>query len=106
MLTRLIVDLYTWIIEISLWFVLAISGVAGYYVAVPMLNAAGWILQNETAWRIYGALLFAVFAFLVSAILTGPFLVLVDIRRSVKALETKNSSSSEVLPAERKEPYL
>ena len=107
MLTRLIVNLYAWIIEISLWFMLLISGVAGYYYAVPILNAAGWILENEAAWKIYGALFFAVVTFLVSAVLTGPFLVLVDIRKSVRALETKNSgSSSRVLPAEPREPSL
>ncbi len=109
MLTRLIVNLYAWIIEISLWFMLVISGVAGYYYTVPTLNAAGWILENETAWNIYGALLFPVAAFLVSAALTGPFLVLVDIRKSIRALEAKNSgssSSSRDLPAEPKEPSL
>ena len=107
MLTRLIVDLYAWIIEISLWFMLLISGVAGYYATVPILNHVGWILQNEIAWKIYGALFFAVATFLVSAVLIGPFLVLVDIRKSVRALEMKNSgsgSTSRDLPAERREP--
>ena len=106
MLTRLIVDLYAGIIEISLWFLLLISGVAGYYYTVPILNDAGWILENEAAWKICGALLSAVAAFLVSAALTGPYLVLVDIRKSLRALETKNSggSSSRVLPAEPREP--
>ena len=107
MLTRLIVDLYAWIIEISLWFMLLISGVAGYYYTVPILNAAGFIFENETAWKICGALVFAVTTFLVSAVLTGPFLVLVDIRKSVRALETKKSGSSgRVLPAVPREPSL
>ena len=108
MLTRLIVDLYAWIIEISLWFVLLISGMAGYYYTVPILKAAGGILENEIAWKIYGALFFALATFLVSAVLTGPFLVLVDIRESVRALETKDSgsSSSRVLPSEPREPSL
>ena len=108
MLTRLIVDLYAWIIEISLWFMLLISGVAGYYYTVPILNAAGLILENETAWKIFGALFFPVATFPVLAVLTGPFLVLVDIRKSVRALETKNSggSSSSVLPAGPREPSL
>ena len=110
MLTRLIVNLYAWIIEISLWFMLLISGVAGYYNTVPILNAAGWILENETAWKIYGALFFAVAAFLVLAMLTGPFLVLVDIRKTIRAFETKyggsSSGSSRVLPAEPREPSL
>ena len=108
MLTRLIVDLYGWIIEISLWFMLLISGVAGYYYTVPILKTAGLILENETAGKISGALFFAVATFLVSAVLTGPFLVLVDIRKSVRALETKDSgsSSSRVLPSEPREPSL
>jgi len=108
MLTRIIVDVYAWIIEIYLWLMLLISGVAGYYYTVPILNAAGWILENETVWKISGALFFAVAAFLVSAVLTGPILVLVDIRKSVRALETKKSgsTSSRVLPAEPREPRL
>ena len=105
MLTRLIVDLYTWIIEIALWFMLLISGIAGYHYTVPLLSAAGWILENETAWSICGALFFVVTTFLVSAVLTGPFLVLVDIRRSIRTLETKNSgTSTKALPAEPREP--
>ena len=107
MLTRLIVDVYVWIIEIVLWFMLLISGVTGYYYTVPILKAAGLILENETAWKIYGALFFAIAAFLVLAVLLGPFLVLVDIRKSVRAHETKNSgSSSRVLPSESREPSL
>ena len=107
MLTRLIVELYAWIIEISLWFVVLISGVAGYHYTVPFLKTAGWILENQTAWKICGALVSAVATFLVLAVLTGPFLVLVDIRKSVRALETKGSGNgNRLLPAERKEPFL
>ena len=109
MLTRLIVDLYVWIIEISLWLMLLISGVAGYHYSVPVLNAAGFVLENAAAGKIVGALVFAVATFLVSAVLTGPFLVLVDIRKSVRAFETMNSgnsSSSRYLPPERREPSL
>jgi len=111
MLTRLIVDLYAWIIEISLWFMLLVAGVAGYYLTVPMLHAAGAILENEAVWPLYGALFFAVAAFLVSAVLIGPFLLLVDIRKSVRVLETKSSgsgsgSSGRPLPAKVREPSL
>jgi hypothetical protein len=109
MLTRLIVDLYAWIIEISLWFMLLVAGVVGYYFTVPMLNSAGVVLENEAVWPLYGALFFAVAAFLVLAVLIGPFLLLVDIRKSVRALETKNSgtgSSSRAVPARLKEPSL
>jgi hypothetical protein len=107
MLTRLIVDLYTWLLGISLWFMLLISAVVGYRFTVPVLSAAGWILENEAAWRMLGALLAAVAAFLVSAILTGPFLVLVDIRRSVRSLEAKYGGYGiGVLHTERREPSL
>lgn len=37
MLTKLIVDLYGWIIEISLWFILLVSGIAGFHATVPAL---------------------------------------------------------------------
>ncbi|MEO8006901.1 MAG: hypothetical protein ABI728_00045 [Betaproteobacteria bacterium] len=43
MLTRLVVDLYGWIIEISLWFILLVSAVAGFHSIVPILKSAGWI---------------------------------------------------------------
>jgi len=94
MLTRLIVNLYAWIIEISLWLMLLISVVAGYHFAVPILNAAGLILENEMAWKAYGALFFLVATFLVLAVFIGPFLVLLDIRKSVRALERENIGSS------------
>src|SRR5258708_8694326 len=106
MLTRLIVNIYGWIIEIYLWFMLLISGVAGYYYTVPLLKAAGGILENETAWKLYGALLFSVATFLMLAVFTGPLLVLVDIRKSVRAIETKNSDNSGVLPFDPREPSL
>ncbi len=93
MLTRLIVDLYGWIIEISLWFILLLAGVAGFHGVVPILKSSGWVLENETAWRIFGAVLSPVVAFLVLVVLFGPILVLVDIRKSVRSLEaaTRNS---------------
>jgi hypothetical protein len=93
MLTRLIVNLYAWLIEISLWFVVLISSVAGYHYAIPILNAAGMIPKNRMAWAILGALVCALAAFLLSAVLTGPFLVLVDIRKSVRALEGRDSGN-------------
>jgi len=109
MLTRLTVNLYTWIIEIYLWFTLLIAGVLGYYYTVPALHAAGAILENEAVWRIVGALFFAVATFLMLAVLIGPILVLFDIRRSVRAIETKirgSRSSGRGLTAEFREPLL
>ena len=108
MLCRLTVNLYAWIIEIYLWFSVLISGVVGYYFTVPILNSTGAILENEVAWKIAGALFFAVATFLMLAVLVGPFLMLVDIRKSVRALATESSGSSSGrgLPPEHKEPFL
>ena len=109
MLTRWIVDIYAWIIEIFLWFMLLISGVAGYFYTVPMLKTAGGILENETVWKIFGALFSVVATFIVLVVIAGPVLVLVDIRKSIRALEAKydgDTSSSGVLPIEPREPFL
>ncbi|MES1942313.1 hypothetical protein T5B8_18833 [Salinisphaera sp. T5B8] len=107
MLTRLIVDVYAWLIEIYLWIMLVISSLAGYYYAVPVLQGAGLIFEPEVGGRILGALLFALVAFLVSAIMTGPFLVLVDIRRSIRSLEAKDSrSNARAQKTDRKDPFL
>jgi len=109
MLTRLIVDLYAWIIEIYLWFMLLVSSVYGYYNAVPIFRATGLILENNVVGKLVGAVIFAAVTFLVSAVIMGPIVALLDIRKSVRALETKNSgdsSSSRFLPSERREPSL
>jgi hypothetical protein len=41
MLTRLIVALYAWLLEIALWLTLPLTGVVGYHVTVPIMNNAG-----------------------------------------------------------------
>jgi hypothetical protein len=99
MLTSLTVDLYAWIIEISLWFMLLISSVLGYYYTVPELRAAGAILENEVVWQISGALFFPVVTFLMLAVLVGPLLMLVDIRKSVRALEAKSNGTDSASPS-------
>ena len=109
MLTKFIVDLYGWIIEIFLWFILLASGVAGFLGTVPMLKTSGLIPESEATWRIVGAVVSPVAAFLVLAVLIGPFLVLVDIRKSVRAIEaaTRDSGSSGAMPPiEYREPHL
>jgi hypothetical protein len=106
MLTRLIVNLYAWIIEIYLWFMLLISSVYGYYNAAPIFRATGLILENNVMGKLVGALIFAAVTFLVSAVIMGPIVALLDIRKSVRAFETNNNAnSSRVLPAERREPF-
>src|SRR5215831_10568576 len=94
MLTRAIVDLYTWIIEIYLWLVLLLSSFVGYHYAVPMLNSAGLIVEGpQTGTKIVGAISFAIAAFLAAAVVTGPILVLFDIRRSIRSFEAKDDGS-------------
>ena len=109
MLTKLIVDLYVWIIEIFLWFVLLVSGVAGFLGTVPILKSAGRIPESETSWMIFGAVFFPVATFLLLVVLMGPFLVLVDIRRSVRAFESTNfgsGGSHGIQPVEHRELHL
>jgi hypothetical protein len=106
MLTRLIPVIYIGIIEITLWLMLLIAGLVGYNATVPLLEAAGWIVANEVIWSIGGATLLVIATFLIAVGVTGPLLVLVDIRRSVKALEANiMSGSTEDLRPDRKEPY-
>ena len=107
--TRLIVDLYVWIIEISLWFILLVSGVVGFGGAVPVLKSNGWILENEVAWRISGAIFLPVVTFLALVVVMGPILALLDIRKSVRSLEAATRGSGRdgaVSPIEYKEPHL
>ena len=109
MLSKLIVDLYGWIIEIYLWFILLVSAVAGFSGIVPVLKSSGWILENEIAWRISGAIFLPVVTFLASAVVLGPVLVLLDIRKSVRTLESANlgsSGSRGIQPVELREPHL
>lgn len=106
MLTRLIPVIYIGIIEITLWLVLLIAGLVGYNATVPLLEATGWIVANAIAWSIAGAVLLVVTTFLIAVGVTGPLLVLVDIRRSVKALEANiMSGSTENVRPDRREPY-
>jgi len=107
MLTRVIVDLYTWIIEIYLWLVLLLSSFVGYHYSVPMLSSVGLFVEGpQTGTKIVGALSFAIAAFLAAAVVTGPILVLFDIRRSIRSFEAKDDSSpgAGVEKNERKEP--
>ncbi len=87
MLTRWIVDLYAWIIEVALWLFLIAAAVAGYMWTVPLLDSSGWRIESEGSWSFAGAIVSTGIAFLISAVVIGPVVVLVDIRRSVRSLE-------------------
>jgi hypothetical protein len=107
MLSRFIVDLYTWIIEIFLWFMLLVSAAVGWRFTLPFLRGIGLIPGNEGAAMIAGALLAVVVTFLGLAIALGPLLVLFEIRRSVKVLEAKRAGDGiGVLHTERADPPL
>ena len=108
MLTKLIANLYVWIIEVSLWLMLLVACVVGYNLTVPMLQSAGWILENEAGWMIYGALFFLVVAFFVLAVVTGPILLLVDIRNLLRGKNPNGAGGGGPpgRPVEPKEPTL
>jgi hypothetical protein len=101
MLTRLIVDLYAWIIEISLWILLLSSALLGFVFFAPTLRQAGWVIEHEIAWSLFGALLCAGGAFLSAVVFVGPVVLLVDIRRSMRALESQVGGGIKVDPPAR-----
>lgn len=92
MLTRWIVDLYAWLIEIALWIFVLIAAVGGFFGTVPMLSNAGWVIENDGAWSFAGAICLAAFAFLLAAVFVGPVVILVDIRKSLRALEKRGNA--------------
>ena len=71
----------------ALWITLVLAGVTGFYVTVPLMHSAGAIVTHEFAWRILGALVFAVIAILALAVFAGPALVLMDVRQAVRTIE-------------------
>ena len=110
MLSKLIVESYTLLVEIYLWLVLAVASIVGYQATVPLMHSAGLILDFEFTWKIAGALAFPVIAFLFLSVAFGPLLVLVDIRHAVRNIEAKahgeRISGERIgwLHPERKEP--
>ena len=108
MLTRLIVNLYGWIIEIFLWIMLLVASIVGYNNPVPMLKDSGPIVESEVAWKIFCVLFYPAIAFLAFAVIFGPILVLIDIRKSVRALETASNreGGAKAQAFEFREPHL
>ena len=89
MLTRLIVASYAWLLEIALWLTLVLACVAGYHVTVPILEHVGGVPLYPLAWKLFGAVVCPVIAFLVLAVFAGPVLVLLDIRQAVRHAAAK-----------------
>lgn len=76
MLSKIVVNLYTILLEIGLWLLL-IGGFIGGWQAGGFLGALGGLISSA----IFGAVFF------------GAFLVLNDIRNRVKAIEEKQKTS-------------
>ncbi len=75
MLSKVVVNLYTVLLEVGLWLLL-LSGFIGGWQAYGFFGAIGGLISAA----IFGAVFF------------GAFLVLNDIRSRVKAIEEKNQS--------------
>ena len=109
MLTRWIVASYAWLVEIALWIALAIAAVAGFHFTVPIMSYLGAIVTPEIGWKFFGALVLSAVTFLVLAVLTGPFLLLIDLRRTVRQIAASLERDGEVresTPYERRDPSL
>ena len=109
MLTRLIAASYAWLLEASLWVSLALAGIAGYTAMVPIMQALGASPFPEFTWKILGACAFVVVAFLLLAVITGPLLILMDVRHSLRSLDAKMVSREGEdggRSAERREPII
>ena len=79
MLTRIVVKIYGALLEISLWFLLIVGLVAGY-------NFGFYSFYDYGMAYIF-AVVGGILALVVAAVLVGAFLVLEDIRKSVRRLE-------------------
>jgi hypothetical protein len=109
MLTRLIAASYAWLLEVTLWVSLALAGIAGYNATVPVLQALGVSPFPEFTWKILGACTFVVVAFLLLAVVTGPLIILMDVRHAVRNIEVKLVSGKAVEGARssgRREPTI
>lgn len=89
MLTRFIASSYAWLLEASLWLCLTLAGIAGYSATVPIIQALGGAPYPELIWQILGAITFIFIGFFLLAVVTGPLLILMDVRHAVKSIETK-----------------
>ena len=78
MLTRLVANFYSWLIEITLWLFVAGGAFWGYQLGRRMRGDDG---------AFYGGLFGAAGAFVTSAVIFGGFLLLDEIRKSVRNIE-------------------
>jgi hypothetical protein len=109
MLTRLITLSYAWLLEVTLWVSLGFAGIAGYNVTVPVLQAMGASPSPEFTWKLLGACAFIGVVFLLLAVITGPLLILLDVRQAVRSIEAKlvgRAGVAESRPTGRREPSI
>ena len=109
MLTRLIVSSYVWLLEIALWLTIVLLAVVGYQVTVPVMNAAGAVPTPEFGWKLVGAFVLPVVTFLGLAVVTGPFLILMDVRQAVRSIEARldrEANARQTPASERREPSI
>lgn len=109
MLSKLIAASYALLLEISLWISLALAGIVGYNATVPIFQALGGSPYPEFFWKLVGASAFIFVGFIFISVITGPLLVLIDIRRAVKNIEASMVNDSENVSTRdtgRKEPTI
>jgi len=78
MLSKIIVSSYAIFIEISLWLSLLLFVIGGWNFSNPMTEQGGGFM---------GAIIGLVIWFVIAVVFFGAFLILEDIRRSVKRIE-------------------
>lgn len=84
MLSKLVVEIYSALLELGLWILLAAGAVGGWRAAS----------DEGTAAAVFGALAGFLTAAVLGAVFFGAFLVLNDIRARVKEIESRCSSRS------------
>jgi len=78
MLSKIIVSAYATFIEISLWLSLLVFIVGGWNFSNPITGQGGGLI---------GAIIALIIWFVIAVVFFGAFLVLEDIRKSVKRIE-------------------
>ena len=109
MLSRLILDSYAWLLEVTLWVALLIAAVAGYHSALPVASSIGATIDSPGAWQLLGAVTSVVLTFLALAAAVGPILTLLDMRQTLKRIEDSIESapgSLTTLRTERRDPSI
>ena len=73
------------------------------------MSELGAMVTPEIGWRLLGASVLSAIAFLVLAVVTGPLLLLVDLRRTVRQIAARlerDDEDRESPPYQRRDPSL